>query len=77
MTKKKPATNKEIINIIEQVLIPDEMSAIDNCDKELKKLEEEGQTNSMLYGYHFGVKAGHTNTIKTLQKTIRALEGTY
>lgn len=74
---KKKASPIEIIDIIEKVLIPDEMKLIDNCDKELKKLEEEGKTSGMFYGYHFGLKAGHENTIKILQKTIRAMKGNY
>ena len=76
-SKKRQATSQEIIDIIEKILIPDEMKSIDECEKELQKLAEEGMQSGMIYGYHYGIKVGHQNTIETLQKTVRALKGTY
>ena len=74
---KKQATKQEIIAIIEHILIPGEMRGIADCDKELKKLREEHNEDTMFYGYYYGIKQGHHNTIETLEKTVKALKGTY
>ena len=74
---KKPATKQEIIAIIEKVLIPSEMRCIADCDKELQKMRDEHNENTMFFGYQYGIRQGHLNTIETLEKTANALKGTY
>lgn len=74
---KQPATKQEIISIIEKILIPSEMRCIAECDKELNKMRQEHNENTMFFGYHYGLKQGHLNTIETLEKTVKALKGTY
>lgn len=75
----KPATNKEIINMIEYVIIPQEMRFVDDCNKKLKELEVHSRSHysGMVYGYHYGIKIGHQKTIEILQDIIRAMKGKY
>lgn len=74
---KKPAKPEEIIKIIELILIPSEMDHIASEDKELDKLKQENKENTMFYGYHYGRRQGHLDTIETLRKTANALRGNY
>ena len=74
---KKPATKEEIIKIIELILIPNELESIAKEDKELDKLKEQDMVNTMFYGWHYGRRQGHLDTVETLRKTAKALRGDY
>lgn len=70
---KRPLSKNQFIKILELVLIPSEKDTIKRCDERMNEMREKKQTGNELYGYEWGYKAGHLETLELFEKILNSL----